>query len=79
MSQLALFDVVQDDTPGRAVRLCGAVEAAANSGAEVRVAVFTRAEVVAFILDLVGYSADRDLYRSHILESSFGDGDVIFL
>ena len=78
LSQLALFDVVEDDMSVRTVHLCGAVEAAADSGAEARGAVFTRAEVVAFILDLVGYSADQALYRSHILEPSFGDGDFLF-
>ncbi len=42
-----------------------------------RGAVFTRREVVEFILDLVGYTVDRPLWRLSLLESSCGDGDFV--
>jgi hypothetical protein len=37
-------------------------------------AVFTRPEVVEFILDLVGYNPEHILYNTRILEPSFGGG-----
>ena len=42
-----------------------------------RGAVFTRVEVVEFILDAIGYTADRELHRQRILEPSFGNGDFL--
>lgn len=42
-----------------------------------RGAVFTRSEVVEFILDLVGYTVDRDLAECRLLEPSFGHGDFL--
>ncbi len=50
---------------------------ASASGPEERGAVYTKREVVDFILDLVGYEADRPLTTYRILEPSFGDGDFI--
>jgi len=40
-------------------------------------AVFTREEVVDFILDLTGYTADQPLHEKRILEPSFGGGDFL--
>lgn len=40
---------------------------------------FTRPEVVGFILDLTGYRPDRPLHRMRLLEPSFGGGDFLFL
>lgn len=60
--------------------LCPISEAVADmavSGAEARGAVFTRREVVEFILDLAGYTADRALPRLRLLEPAFGGGDFI--
>ncbi len=54
-----------------------ATENFAQGSSEERGAVFTRAEVVGFILDLVGYTADKPLHRFRILEPSFGDGDFL--
>lgn len=48
-----------------------------RSDADERGAVFTRPEVVEFILDLVGYTDTSDLYRRSILEPSFGAGDFL--
>lgn len=40
-------------------------------------AIFTRGEVVDFILDLAGYTADRPLERMRLLEPSCGSGDFL--
>lgn len=50
---------------------------AAEAGVEERGAIFTRREVVEFILDLAGYTADRPLHRMRLLEPAFGDGDFL--
>lgn len=55
----------------------GAVQSLASAGIEERGAIFTRREVVDFILDLAGYTADRKLYKLRLLEPSFGDGDFL--
>lgn len=49
----------------------------AASDREKRGAVFTRREVIEFILDLVGYTADRDLARARLLEPAAGHGDFL--
>ena len=49
----------------------------AASGTESRGAIFTRAEVVEFILDLVGYTEDQPLAQKRLLEPSFGGGDFL--
>ena len=48
-----------------------------HAGVEERGAIFTRREVVDFILDLVGYTTDQPLAHHAILEPSFGDGDFL--
>jgi hypothetical protein len=52
--------------------------AAAAVGSEERGAIFTRPEVVAFILDLVGYTSDQPLTELRLLEPAFGQGDFLF-
>ena len=54
-----------------------AVALMAAAGVEERGAVFTRREVVDFILDLVGYTADKPLHRARILEPAVGRGDFL--
>lgn len=54
-----------------------AVEELAGGGVEGRGAIFTRPEVVEFILDLVGYSAGARLHEKRLLEPSFGGGDFL--
>ena len=54
-----------------------AVERLSASGTEKRGAIFTRREVVDFILDLVGYSPNEPLYDRKLLEPSFGEGDFL--
>lgn len=71
--QLNLFE------GSRNVEISAAVDALASQGdVETRGAIFTREEVVDFILDLVGYNDDQNLFMKRILEPSFGGGDFIF-
>src|SRR5262245_21715690 len=44
---------------------------------ETRGAIFTRSEVVDFILNLACYTADQPLHEKRILEPSFGGGDFL--
>lgn len=67
--QLSLFDPAET--------LVEAVERLSTSGNEERGAVFTRREVVDFILDLVGYTADKRLWELRLLEPAFGQGDFL--
>lgn len=55
-----------------------AVDAMAGAGVEGRGAVFTRREVVDFIMNLAGYTTDRPLHQLRLLEPSFGEGDFLF-
>ncbi len=48
-----------------------------NARIEERGAIFTRREVVEFILDLVGYTPDQPLQKRTLLEPSFGNGDFL--
>ena len=58
--------------------ITAAVEELASAGSiEERGAIFTRREVVDFILDLSGYTTDQPLYLRQLLEPSFGDGDFL--
>ena len=50
---------------------------ALNAQVNSRGAVFTRREVVDFILDLSGYTADQPLHEKRLLEPSFGAGDFL--
>ena len=56
-----------------------ALENLACAGVEKRGAIFTRREVVDFILDLLGYTSDLALHRWRILEPSFGEGDFLLV
>ena len=56
-----------------------ALEGLAAAGIEERGAIFTRPEVVEFILDLLCYTHDRALYKRRILEPSFGEGDFLLI
>ena len=51
----------------------------AQAGIEERGAIFTKREVVEFILDLVNYTADRPLHKIRLLEPSFGGGDFLLI
>lgn len=57
--------------------VCNAVARMAEGGMEERGAVFTRREVVNFILDLTGYTIDKPLHTLRALEPCFGAGDFL--
>lgn len=74
--QPTLFDLLDVSDFPRCVT--DAIEAlASSSSVEARGAIFTRVEVVDFILDLVGYVASEPLFHWRILEPSFGKGDFL--
>jgi hypothetical protein len=52
-------------------------ELATQGGHEARGAIYTRQEVVEFILDLVGYTESKPLHELRLLEPSFGGGDFL--
>ena len=54
-----------------------AIASLSNSSIAKRGAVYTRREVVDFILDLVGYTADQPLHLARVLEPSMGHGDFL--
>src|SRR5262245_45358120 len=75
---------IEDVVPSRQAALSdlcpisAAVEVLASTAeVETRGAIFTRREVVDFILDLIGYTVDRPLHRLRLLEPSFGKGDFL--
>lgn len=68
---------LQDSFPG----LCPIADAvevlALAAGTESRGAVFTRREVVDFLLDLTGYTSNKPLHCRRLLEPCFGGGDFL--
>ncbi|WP_286075594.1 Eco57I restriction-modification methylase domain-containing protein [Stenotrophomonas sp. 59] len=71
--------VASKATAGRKSLVNAATEAmAAGADSKARGAVFTRPEVVDFILDLSGYREDQPLHEKRILEPSFGRGQFLF-
>lgn len=60
-------------------RLQAAVEQLAAAGVEERGAVFTRREVVEFILDLMGYTTASALHKKRLIEPSFGEGAFLLV
>lgn len=59
-------------------KVSAAIESLSEAkGAEARGAIFTRPEVVDFILDLSGYIEDQPLHQKRLLEPSFGGGDFL--
>lgn len=71
------IQIEQPALPG----LCPVTEAvgrlADEAAIEKRGAIFTRPEVVDFILDLVGYTPSQRLHEMRVLEPSFGSGDFL--
>ncbi|MDH4162564.1 MAG: Eco57I restriction-modification methylase domain-containing protein [Nitrospirota bacterium] len=60
-------------------KLQSAVAQLASAGIDERGAVFTRREVVEFILDLTGYTTDSALQKKRFLEPSFGEGAFLLI
>src|SRR5680860_1572669 len=78
LMQPTLFDLFDAPAFPRSAAVADAIESlASNSGKEVRGAIFTRVEVVDFILDVVGYVDSEFLHTQRILEPSFGGGDFL--
>ncbi|MFA5913137.1 MAG: Eco57I restriction-modification methylase domain-containing protein [Burkholderiales bacterium] len=72
------FDVYDEFRGAHSPKVAAAIEQlSAAAGTESRGAIFTRAEVVDFILDLVGYTEDKPLHKNRLLEPSFGGGDFL--
>ena len=59
------------------IDLTEAVEGLARGSEAERGAIFTRREVVDFMLDLEGYTVDQPLSSFRVLEPSFGGGDFL--
>jgi len=77
-NQLA-FDFLDGSDVQQAPNILAALEALATEEAvQTRGAIFTRVEVVDFILDLVGYTEDQPLYTQRLLEPVIGDGSFLF-
>ena len=57
--------------------LDAAVQELATGSEDDRGAIFTRAEVVDFMLDLIGYTSRKKLFSKRLLEPSFGHGDFL--
>lgn len=63
--------------PASRAALAAVETLASQGGIEARGAVFTRREVVDFILDLAGYTPNKPLHEQRLLEPSFGGGDFL--
>lgn len=75
--QLA-FDLLNDLRVPHSADVNAAIEHMSTATCtDSRGAVFTRSEVVEFILDLAGYTEDQPLYSKRLLEPSFGAGDFL--
>ena len=75
--QLA-FDLLNDLRVPHSAGVNAAIEHMSTATCtDSRGAVFTRSEVVEFILDLTDYTVDQPLYSKCLLEPSFGAGDFL--
>jgi hypothetical protein len=73
------FDLFDDAIVQHSPTVAAAIEALATENeTQARGAIFTRVEVVDFILDLVGYTEDQPLHEKRLLEPSIGDGNFLF-
>lgn len=77
MAKMNLATVLREPSFPSFCPVTDAVDAMANGGVEERGAIFTKREVVEFILDLVGYDPAEPLYQRRLLEPSFGFGDFL--
>ncbi|HML94708.1 MAG TPA: Eco57I restriction-modification methylase domain-containing protein [Thermodesulfobacteriota bacterium] len=72
-STLPLFQAQNQNTDS----LNEAIQLMSESGVEDRGAIYTRKEVVDFLLDLIEYVQNKPLYKFGLLEPSFGEGDFL--
>ncbi|MDU9050439.1 MAG: TaqI-like C-terminal specificity domain-containing protein [Candidatus Electrothrix sp. Rat3] len=76
--QSTLFELVYPEGPLVSQEAKNAIEELAlSNNREIRGAVYTRPEVVAFILDLIEFKPDKPLFQKRIMEPSFGNGDFL--
>ncbi len=77
-TQTTLFDLHDPIAFPRAQSITQAIEKLAELGnLDERGAIYTKPEVVEFILDIIGYTIDKPLFRMSIMEPSFGAGDFL--
>lgn len=77
LRQLTLNDY-DEEIELRSPKVIAAVKKLAlESTSESRGAVFTRQEVVEFILDLTGFREGQELHKKRLMEPSFGGGDFL--
>jgi len=69
--------VLQPSLPFIPCPIAAAVDDLSIATGDKRGAIFTRLEVVNFILDLIGYTTDKPLQNFKLLEPSFGHGDFL--
>jgi len=77
LNKSELFKIYKDKYYPSSAILDAIEKLSSDSDNKKRGAIFTRIEVVEFILDLVGYSESKLLYNECILEPSFGEGDFL--
>ena len=71
------LSVEQPGLPGMCPIADAVEKLAHDSDHSERGAIFTRREVVDFMLDLAGYTANRPIHRMRLLEPSFGGGEFL--
>ena len=77
MSHFAIIDSAMPELFSPQVFLGEEVQRMKKSADLERGVVYTRSEVVDFILDLAGYTSDQPLWQKRLLEPSFGSGDFL--
>lgn len=78
VEQLSLEEYFEDSVFAVNTSVRDAVAQLASTDTDkARGAIYTRNEVVEFILDLVGYTPNHDLCEVQILEPSFGNGEFL--
>jgi hypothetical protein len=75
-SQLSLFIEQSQPIPDDAI-VAASHALALNGDKTVRGAIYTKPEVVDFILGLAGYTENLPLHEKCLLEPSFGEGDFL--
>ena len=75
--QLQLGFDAPEGLPAQSSEVAAALRQLSTGSVDDRGAIFTRPEVVEFILDLVGYTPEQPLHRRRLLEPAFGHGDFL--
>ena len=73
-----VLDIMEESSKAYTPEVFAALGSLSKSGKKESLgAVFTRVEVVDFILDLAGYTTEQTLHEKRLLEPSFGAGDFL--